>query len=36
MLEINVRTYDERVRAHVLAAIERIVRAEATASERAA
>ncbi len=32
VLEINVRTYDERVRAHVLAAIERIVRAEASAS----
>ena len=32
VLEINVRTYDERVREHVLAAIERIVRAEAAAS----
>ena len=31
-LEINVRTYDVAVREHILAAIERIVRAEATAS----
>lgn len=31
-LEISVRTYDEVVRAHVLAAIDRIVRAEAAAS----
>jgi hippurate hydrolase len=32
VLEINVRTYDRPVRAQVLAAIERIVRAEALAS----
>lgn len=31
-LEINVRTYDVAVREHILAAIERIVHAEATAS----
>ena len=32
VLQLNVRTYDERVRAAVLAAIERIVRAECAAS----
>lgn len=32
MLGVSVRTYDERVRASVLASIERIVRAEAAAS----
>jgi len=32
LLRINVRTFDERVRRHVLDAIERIVNAEATAS----
>ena len=32
LLELNVRTFDEAVRARVLAAIERIVRAEAEAS----
>jgi hippurate hydrolase len=32
LLELNVRTYDEAVRARVLAAIERVVRAEAAAS----
>src|SRR5689334_21486248 len=32
VLKINVRTFDEQVRAHVLDAIERIVQAEATAS----
>jgi hippurate hydrolase len=31
-LEVNVRTYDERVRTRVLAAIERIVRGEAVAA----
>jgi hippurate hydrolase len=32
LLKVNVRTFDEQVRAHVLDAIERIVKAEATAS----
>jgi amidohydrolase len=32
LLKLNVRTFDEQVRAHVLAAIRRIVEAEATAS----
>jgi hippurate hydrolase len=32
LLKINVRTFDDKVRARVLAAIERIVNAEATAS----
>jgi amidohydrolase len=33
LLKINVRTFDESIRSHVLAAIERIVNAEATASD---
>jgi hippurate hydrolase len=33
VLQLNVRTYDERTRAAVLAAIERIVRAECAASD---
>src|SRR4029078_2563919 len=32
MIKLNVRTFDEAVRKHVLAAIERIVNAEAQAS----
>jgi hippurate hydrolase len=32
LIKLNVRTYDEAVRKHVLAAIERIVKAEAAAS----
>jgi hippurate hydrolase len=32
LLKLNVRTYDEGVRKHVLAAIERIIKAEAAAS----
>jgi amidohydrolase len=32
LLKLNVRTFDDRVRAHVLAAIERIVAAEAAAA----
>ena len=32
LIKLNIRTFDEAVRAHVLAAIERIVNAEAAAS----